>query len=80
MKAGDIAGGNFRNCLAEQIRGFGPATTEGEGNIVAVNARELLDYGGGVARQGERAIRCLRGLGRHEIRLPRIPLAGTRGG
>jgi hypothetical protein len=80
VETGDIAGGNFGDSLAEQIRGFGPATAEGEGNIVAVNARELLDDDGGVARQGERAIRCLRGLGRHEIRLPRIPLAGTRGG
>jgi hypothetical protein len=80
VEAWDIARGNFGDRLAEKISSFGPATAESKGDIVALDSGEFLDDSGGVARQGERAIRCLRGLGRHEIRLPRIWLSGaTRG-
>jgi hypothetical protein len=80
VEAWDIARGNFGDRLAEKISRFGPATAKSESNIVALDAREFLDDGGGVARQGERAIRCLRGLGRHENRLLRIRTAGTSEG
>jgi hypothetical protein len=75
-----FACGNLGDCFAQKIGGFRPATAKSESNIVALDAREFLDDGGGVARQGERAIRCLRGLGRHENRLLRIRTAGTSEG
>jgi hypothetical protein len=50
VETGDIAGGNFGDSLAEQIRGFGPATAESECHIVGLNTRQFLDDRRGVAR------------------------------
>jgi hypothetical protein len=48
VEAGDIAGWNFGNRLAEQIRGFGPATAESERHIMRLDSGQFLNDGRGV--------------------------------
>jgi hypothetical protein len=77
LEAWDIIRRNFGDRLAEKIGRFSPSTAQSEGDIVILNSREFLDDGGGVVSQRERTIGCWRGLGRHEIRLPRIRRGGA---
>jgi hypothetical protein len=51
VEARYFACGNLGDCFAQKIGGFRPATAKSEGNIVALDAGEFLDNGGGIRCQ-----------------------------